>query len=66
MQKKLHQYKYYGMGETGKHEIGKYERGKERTSKHWHLVTFRKSCHCHNIDKYEVKKCHIGFVITKL
>ena len=49
IQKKLHQYKHYGMGGTGKHKIDKYEKGKDGTSEYWHLATFRKSCQCHDV-----------------
>ena len=66
MQKKSHQHKHYGMGGTSKHEIGKYESGKYRTSKHWHLATFRKSYQCCNIDKWDVGKCDVRFLITGL
>ena len=66
MQKKLHQHKYYKIGGTSKHKIGKYEKNKNKTSKHWHLATFTKGCHCRNIDKCDVEKYDVGFVITGL
>ena len=54
------------MSETGKHEIGKYKKAKDEMSKHWHLAASRKSCHCRNIDKCDVGKFDVEFVITGL
>ena len=66
MQKKLHQHKYYNMGKIVNYEISKYEKDKNRMSKHLHLATFRKSYQCCNVNKCDIWKGNIGFVITRL
>lgn len=51
IQTKLHQYKYYGIGEISKHKIKKEEKSKDKICKHYYLATFRNDCQCCDIKR---------------